>query len=79
MTIFFQSFRIVNVYKNSNMEDFLPATQMLESTQELDDGNKDNHNENLILGSLELRGTKYTISSGETKIGRDPLCQARIF
>ena len=61
------------------MEDFLPATQMLDSTQEIEDGEKTNDVEDLVIGSLELRGTKHTISRGETKIGRDPVCQARTF
>ena len=60
--------------------DYLPATQMLESTQVLgEDGVGDDvEDKDVIIGHLEINGDKHSLIRGETKIGRDPLCNISI-
>ena len=55
--------------------DFLPATQMLESTQVLGGDNDDADPGDVKFGVLEIGEDQYDICGGETKIGRDPLCK----
>ena len=60
--------------------DYLPATQMLESTQVLGEegvGDAD-EDKDVIIGHLEINGDKHSLIRGETKIGRDPLCNISI-
>ena len=55
--------------------DFLPATQMLESTQVLGGDNDVTDPADVKFGVLEIGEDHYDITGGETKIGRDPLCK----
>ena len=55
--------------------DFLPATQMLESTQVLGGDNDITDPADVKFGVLEIGEDHYDITGGETKIGRDPLCK----
>ena len=55
--------------------DFLPATQMLESTQVLGGENDVTDPGDVKFGVLEIGDDQYDITGGETKIGRDPLCK----
>ena len=55
--------------------DFLPATQMMESTQVLGGDSDVTDPGDVKFGVLEIGEDHYDITGGETKIGRDPLCK----
>ena len=55
--------------------DYLPATQMLESTQVLSGDQDVTDSADVKFGVLKIGDTSYDITGGETKIGRDPLCK----
>ena len=60
--------------------DYLPATQMLESTQVLggEGVGDDEDATDVAVGHLEIQGDQHPVNRGETKIGRDPLCDISI-
>ena len=51
--------------------DILPSTQMLDSTQPLQ-GEEEEEDKNLVLGTLVIDDHSHNITSGTFKIGRDP-------
>ena len=58
--------------------DYLPATQMLESTQVLGRDEEDAGSGSVHYGFLDVGGTKHALVEGDNRIGRDPVCQIRI-
>ena len=55
--------------------DYLPATQMLESTQVLGRDEEDAGSGSVHFGFVDVGGTKHALVEGENRIGRDPVCQ----
>ena len=53
--------------------DILPTTQMLDSTQPLEEEEADQTDQNLVLGSLVIEDQSHDITRGIIKIGRDPV------
>ena len=51
--------------------DLLPSTQMLDSTQPLQ-GEEEEADNNLVLGTLLIDDHSHNITRGTFKIGRDP-------
>ena len=50
----------------------LPSTQMLDSTQSLEEAEEAEADNNLVLGTLLLDDHSHNITRGTVKIGRDP-------
>ena len=57
--------------------DYLPATQMLDSTPGLAEDENENVSD-VVIGQLVVGEDEYQILRGETKVGRDPLCAVYI-
>ena len=52
--------------------DFMPSTQMLDTTQSLQEEEEEEKDKNLILGTLVGDEDSHIITKGTYKIGRDP-------
>ena len=59
--------------------DYLPATQMMDSTQVLgeDRVGNDDESQDVSIGHLGINGDKHSLIRVGTKIGRDPSCNIR--
>ena len=57
--------------------DYLPATQMLDSTPGLGEDENENVSD-VAIGQLEVGEDVYQVLRGETKVGRDPICAVYI-